>query len=216
MIYEPIYEINPPMCRSRVLSVKVKGAECMLHADMPTTVAITGTPGTGKTTLASIMGSAGWATVDLTELARASGAVVGRDVDRQTDEVDVDLLHGTVGRLRETTPPNGRLLMVGHLAHLMPCDLVVVLRCSPPVLQKRLEARGWPPAKVRENVEAEGVGVILVEAMELEPPVPVFELDTTHHPPATTAEQAEAVLSGALAGMEAGWVDWSEEVMDWY
>jgi adenylate kinase len=188
----------------------------MLHTIMSTTVALTGTPGTGKTTLATLMGSAGWSTVDLTGLARTSGCVVGRDEERQTDEVDLDQLRGAVEGLLSDAAEGTRALLVGHMAHLLPCDVVLVLRCSPSVLEERLETRGWPPAKVRENLEAEGVGVILVEAMELEPPVPVYELDTTHGLPQTTAEQAEAVLAGAMAGMEAGWVDWSEEVMGWY
>jgi adenylate kinase len=180
------------------------------------TVALTGTPGTGKSTLATLMGSGGWRVQELTELARKTGAVVGRDVDRQTDEVDVDLLQDAVVEEQRDGGDDQRLLLVGHMSHLMPCEAIVVLRCSPAVLEERLRTREWPQSKVKENMEAEAVGVVLVEAMEREPPVPVYELDTTHGPPEVTAERIEAVISGAVAGMEGGWVDWSEEVMGWY
>lgn len=182
---------------------------------MPTTAALSGTPGTGKSAIASLLAGEGWTVVELNDLARSSGSVVGRDEERGTDEVDVDLLHrAVVEHLRRG--PTGRVLLVGHLAHLMPCDLVVVLRTSPSVLKARLEARGWAPSKVAENVEAEAVGVVLVEAMELDDPVPVYEVDTSKDPPGETARLVAATLEGSAAGMEAGWVDWSEEVLGWY
>ncbi|NIP35096.1 MAG: hypothetical protein GWN12_09110 [Thermoplasmata archaeon] len=105
---------------------------------------------------------------------------------------------------------------MGHMAHLMPCDIVVVLRTSPRVLRERLESRGWPPEKVQENVEAEAVGVVLVESMELEHPLPVYEVDTSRATVAESARLVAATIEGASEGMEAGWVDWSEEVMGWY
>ena len=64
---------------------------------MPRIVGITGTPGTGKDTIALVLGDRGWTIIDLTELARSSGAVVGRDEDRGTDEVEVELLRRAVG-----------------------------------------------------------------------------------------------------------------------
>ncbi|GAF93622.1 unnamed protein product, partial [marine sediment metagenome] len=113
-------------------------------------------------------------------------------------------------------PTIGNILLVSHLSHLMHCDTVIVLRTSPRILRQRLEARGWPESKVRENVEAEAVGVILVEAMELEPAVPVLEVDTTSEGPDHTAIRIANALDGAGDDLEAGHVDWSEEVMGWY
>jgi adenylate kinase len=179
-------------------------------------VGLTGTPGTGKDTVAEAMADGGWNILDLTQLARSAGCVVGRDERRGTDEVDEGLLRDAVDAHVSTGPTGDRVLLVGHMAHLMPCDRIVVLRCSPSVLRGRLEARDWPEAKVMENLEAEAVGVILVESMEVEPPVPVFEVDTTSETPGETADRVMGVLDGDLTGMEAGWVDWSEEVMGWY
>ncbi len=183
---------------------------------MTRVVGLTGTPGTGKSSLAKHLEGAGWHTVELTDLAKRAGAVVGRDEDRQTDEVDVDLLREAVVDELGRTPPGRDALLVSHMAHLMPCDQVVVLRTSPRVLRERLEARQWPDAKVSENVEAEAVGVILVEAMELEPPVPVLEMDTSVETPEEAAGRLVRALDGEAHGLEAGHVDWSEEVMGWY
>jgi len=182
---------------------------------MPRTAALTGTPGTGKSAIARILSGEGWTVIELRDLAHEAGAVVGRDEDRQTDEVDVDILEEAL--MRELDRMEGKkVLLVGHLSHHMPCDNVMVLRTSPAVLRERLEGRGWPPAKVDENVEAEAVGVVLVESMEREEPVPVYEVDTSKGTVEACARLVAATLEGAGEGMEAGWVDWSEEVMGWY
>jgi adenylate kinase len=182
---------------------------------MPTTAALSGTPGTGKTAIASALSDMGWHVIELGDLARSSGAVVGRDEARATDEVDLDLLEKALKGAMEGVEAN-KVLLVGHYAHLMPCDAIVVLRTSPTVLRERLVGRGWPPAKVEENVEAEAVGVVLVESMERGHAVPVYEVDTSRDGPEESARLTAATLEGAGKGMEAGWVDWSEEVMGWY
>ncbi len=46
----------------------------------------------------------------------------------------------------------------GHLSHLLPVDAVIVLRCHPDVLRKRLAERGYPPEKIQANVEIELLG----------------------------------------------------------
>ena len=197
-------------------AIKVKAVEVICRTYMSRVVSLTGTPGTGKTTVAGHLAGIGWQTIELTELARREGAVVGRDETRQTDEVDVDLLSDAVAKEVRALPAVGNILLVSHLSHLMTCDQVVVLRTSPRILRQRLEERGWPESKVRENLEAEAVGVILVEAMELEPAVPVLEADTTSEGPDVTANRIANALDGGGADLEAGRVDWSEEVMEWY
>ena len=94
---------------------------------MPKTAALTGTPGTGKSAIASILSGNGWTGIELSDLAQGSGAVVGRDEERQTDEVDVDLLEKALTE-RQPVIEGQQVLLVGHLAHHMPCDDVVVLR----------------------------------------------------------------------------------------
>ena len=82
------------------------------------------------------------------------------------------------------------------------------------MLRQRLEARGWGPEKVRENVEAEAIDVILQEAVTNLPFV--YEVDTTDLTPEATADAILAVLQGKTKGHEPGSVDWTSEVLSWY
>ncbi len=171
-------------------------------------VAVTGTPGTGKTSACDVLSRRGYAIVDLDDLARQGGFIVGRDAARGSDEVDVDALRDSL------RVPAKIAFLRSHYAHRMAVDLAVVLRCSPPVLRKRLEARGWPVAKVKENVEAEAIDVITQEAADLLPAV--YEVDTTSRTPAQTADEILGILRGRTEGHEPGSVDWSDEVLSWY
>jgi adenylate kinase len=170
-------------------------------------IAVTGTPGTGKTSACEVLSRRGYAVVDLDEVARREGCIVGRDEPRGSDEVDVDLLQE---RLRV---PAKVAFLKSHYSHLMATNLVIVLRCRPSVLRARLEARGWPPEKVRENVEAEAIDVITQEAAGRSPLV--FEVDTTTGTPEETADAVLGILQGRTRGHKAGSVDWSEEVLSW-
>src|SRR3989304_58416 len=100
-----------------------------------------------------------------------------------------------------------------HYSHRMGVNLVIVLRCRPSALRKRLEARGWPSEKVRENVEAEAIDVILQEAVARHPFV--YEIDTSERTPADSAAAVLAILQGKTEGHEPGGVDWSEEGLSW-
>ena len=171
-------------------------------------VAITGTPGTGKSTTCSVLSSRGYVVIDLDDLARREGLVVGRDPVRGTDEVDVDAL-----RERIRVPAKVAFLK-SHYSHLMDVNLALVLRCRPSVLRARLEARGWPVEKVRENVEAEAIDVITQEAVGRLPFV--YEVETTDLTVERAADAVLAILQGKTEGHEPGSVDWSSEVLSWY
>ena len=171
-------------------------------------VAITGTPGTGKASAGAVLARRGYAVVNLDEVARKEGLIVGRDEARGSDEVDVDELRN---RLQV---PAKIAFLESHYSHQMDVNVAVVLRCKPSVLRARLEGRGWPPEKVRENVEAEAIDVILQEAVERL--AFVFEVDTTDATVEGTAEAILAILQGKTQGHEPGSVDWSAEVLSWY
>src|SRR5207253_8080930 len=142
-------------------------------------VALTGTPGTGKSSVGVALERRGYVVIDLDELARREGLIVGRDEARQTDEIDVDALR------RSVRVPAKIAFLKGHYSHLMDVNLAIVLRCRPSVLRKRLQERGWPDSKIQENVEAEAIDSILQEAvarLDL-----VYEIDTTERTSESTA-----------------------------
>ena len=173
-------------------------------------MALTGTPGTGKTAIAGELARLGWECLCLRSLIEAEGLGTDHDQERDTTNVEVEAL-ARAAAVWLARKRGLRVVIEGHLAHeLGLAVLVVVLRCDPFELARRLEGRQYPPAKVRENCEAEALDVILVESLEAargeEKPgreavgatekVKVAELDTTGLEPATAAGTMEAWVEG--------------------
>jgi Predicted nucleotide kinase (related to CMP and AMP kinases) len=102
---------------------------------------ITGTPGTGKTSIAAELERRGHTVVRLADTVRPY--IIEEDCARQTLVVDVDLW------AEEFEPIDG--IVEGHLAHLLPCDRVVVLRCRPDVLPSVLAPGTIPPRRSRRT-----------------------------------------------------------------
>ncbi|MBN1677949.1 MAG: adenylate kinase family protein [Candidatus Thermoplasmatota archaeon] len=169
-------------------------------------IAVTGTPGVGKTSACSRV--KGVRVVHVNELVDELGLASGYDRKRKTKEVDIVKLAKAVAALGDS------ILLEGHLSHLLKPDLAIVLRCSPRVLERRLRKKHWPSQKVRENVEAEAVDVVLIEAIENVPEV--CEIDTTKMKPAQVARAIESILAGERQKYRVGNVDWSEEVLSWF
>jgi len=169
-------------------------------------VAVTGTPGVGKTSTCSKVRRV--RVVHVNELVDELGLVSGYDRRRRAKEVDVGKLAKAVCALE------GDVLLEGHLSHLLKPDIAIVLRCSPKVLERRLRRKGWPDEKVRENVEAEAVDVVLIEAIENVPDV--CEVDTTDMKPSEVTEAIERIIAGEREKYRVGNVDWSEEVLSWF
>jgi adenylate kinase len=151
-------------------------------------VAVTGTPGTGKTTATDLVESA-LQVVHLNAVIESEGFETGTDPERGSVVADMDAL-GTWLDDRENT------LVESHLAHHFPADRVVVLRCHPETLSERLTERGEHEGKARENAEAEALDVVLAEAVERHGPDKVYEIDTTDRDPDAVAAEIEAVVAG--------------------
>lgn len=170
-------------------------------------VAISGTPGTGKSSVACELSARDHRVIELGDLCSERGLLREMDEGRGSFEVDIGELDDVVGGLA------GELILVGHLSHLLTVDMIILLRCSPSILRGRLTARGWPERKVRENMEAEACDVILIESFDHPA---VFEIDTTLLSPGQTADAVEGILRGETGKYALGNIDWSEEVMDWF
>ncbi len=127
-------------------------------------IALTGTPGTGKTTVASKMERE---VIDLKNYMREKG------IGNQGDELEVD-----IEELKQNfSTGKENVVIEGHLSHHLDVDLCVVLRCHPDELENRLSTRDYSEKKVEHNLEAEALDVILQEAVrECDR---VIEIDTT-------------------------------------
>lgn len=172
-------------------------------------VAISGTPGTGKTAVCERLRRDGYTVVDLNELAYDTNSVLGVDPERDVDIVDTDTLKQKVRELK-----NGLVFLDGHFSHLMDVDVSIVLRCNPDELRKRLEAKDWKENKIMENVEAEAVDAITFESMEVNGRT--FEIDTTNRNADQTADAVIRIVNGETDGFRVGQIDWSGVILDWY
>jgi len=163
-------------------------------------IAVTGTPGVGKTTIAKLLSERlGYEYVDLKEFAVSNG--LGEPIG---GEIAID-----VERLPEVARAklSGKKAVVdGHLSHFIPADVVIVLRTDPRVLAKRLESRGYSRGKIADNVEAELIDLILVEALERAERV--VEVDTTGKTPGDVVDEILHFLHTGTK-KRVGVVDWT-------
>jgi len=173
-------------------------------------IAITGTPGSGKTAIASYLREKGENVIDLNKFIDEKGLKERFDRKRDTYNVDVNRLNTS---LKEIVPETGNVFLEGHLSHFLDCDAIIVVRCNPTVLHERLRRRNYAPQKIIENVQAEALDVILCESTDSE--AQVFEIDNT----SCTLEQAVSMISDIISGRTTGYgpgsVDWTEEMEKW-
>ena len=119
-------------------------------------IAITGTPGVGKTALAKKLGTAlGFKVLNEKEFAIGKG--IGK-FDAEENELVVPL--GKLEReLNRTLAKEQDIIIEGHLLCEIKTDVdaMVLITCEPERLAARLEARGYSEVKVQDNVFCEGI-----------------------------------------------------------
>ena len=192
-------------------------------------VAITGTPGVGKTSVCSHLRELGFQVIDINKLV-SEGFHKGFDNKRKCFVADLRKLRRHVKRIHKSAAKEKQdnrrkhiLLLDSHISHLLHPDVAIVLRANPLELAERLRRKGFEERKIKENVQAETLDVILVEAVER--CKFVYEIDTTGKSVEAVAECVREILSALrenteerrkemLAKYEVGGVDWSEYVED--
>ena len=174
-------------------------------------IAITGTPGVGKTSVSAELRSRGYKVVDMNDHLRKHGLLGERDEGRDTYNVDMEALNDSLEEYREE---EGFVFLDSHLAHECDCSRILVLMCDPHILAKRLEARGYSPEKVRENVQAEVLDVILCEATDSD--IPVNEIDCSRGTASEVADIIERIIKGKADIYRPGNIDWSGEMEEWF
>lgn len=167
-------------------------------------IAVTGTPGTGKTSATDILDGDpdfDFEVIHLNDIIEEQGLYTERDEERDSLVADLDAIQ---------TWLNGRddVLVESHLAHYIDADTVIVLRCHPETLAERLESRGESAPKVSENADSEALDVILSEAVEKHGREAVYELETTDLTPDETAQEIKGIITGDRAP-SAGTVDYT-------
>ena len=129
-------------------------------------ILITGTPGTGKTTMAELLSMAsGLSHLNVSELVLTRKFVSEWDESLDTWVLDEDKL---IDALQDDIQRGGMILDY-HGVDLFPqdwFDLVIVLTTDNSFLYSRLQDRSYSDHKIQENVTAEIMQVILQEATD--------------------------------------------------
>jgi len=177
-------------------------------------IAITGTPGVGKTSVSHVLRNDGFEVVNLFKIAVENGFVVGSDKRRASRIVDVDRLDDYV---KKNYSGKDLVFFEGHLSHFLKCvDRVIILRCHPDELRIRLSDKGWKEEKIKENIESELLDVILCETADVHPWENVFEIDTTNKSVDVVVSSVMAIINNKFRHMKKynmGNIDWSGEIL---
>lgn len=139
-------------------------------------ILVLGTPGTGKTTLCERLQGllTGFSHLSVSETIRTEKLYEEWDDEYNAAIMDDDRVGDRLEEIltRDTHAVTGNI--GGRIVEFHSCDfmdpdwfaLVIILRASTETLYDRLAQRGYPEAKVRENVESEIFGIVLEEAYE--------------------------------------------------
>lgn len=180
-------------------------------------VALTGTPGTGKTSVALLLQKQGYMILRLHEFAREYNCIDGVDTKRNTQLIDVKKLNNCI---KKKFKKDKLIFFEGHFGHLLNAvDKVIILRCHPKKLKKRLLEKKWSTQKINENLHAEILDIILCETIEHHTKDHVFEIDTTHK----TIKDVATIINNLVKKhfiptkkYTIGHIDWSEEILKKY
>ncbi len=160
--------------------------ECHFTGPPPGWWSLTGTPGTGKSTVARSLPP----DVLALELRDLANGRFGQVPARGPAEVDFRALGAW---MRRHVPPNP-VVLAGYLSHRLPVERAIVLRCHPIELAERLRSRTTSRRDLRENVQCEALDTLAGEARARTSQV--WEFDTTHASPRAVAGRIRGLIEG--------------------
>ncbi|KAF5751526.1 adenylate kinase isoenzyme 6 [Tripterygium wilfordii] len=132
-------------------------------------ILVTGTPGTGKTTMSSALAEASQLRhINIGELVKEKNLHDGWDEQFECHVINEDLVCDELEDMME----EGGTIVDYHGCDFFPerwFDCVVVLQTDNTVLYDRLSKRGYSGLKLSNNIESEIFGVLLEEAKESYP-----------------------------------------------
>lgn len=146
--------------------------------------------------------------VELSEVVLREGLYVGYDEKTLSYVIDEARVREYV---RSLATKGGVVIVVGHYSEIVDDDILeklFVIRLNPLELLERLRRRGWPPAKVLDNVEAELLGVCTANALAEHSHSKVCEVDASGKEPEEVSREIIEILQGIRECRV--FVDWLE------
>jgi len=184
---------------------------------------VTGTPGTGKTTVSRALAKAIHARyVGPAELLKHGDIKLKYDRKRRTRIVSPRTLRNAVASQAKRV--NLGLVIDSHIIFELPSSMRIerafVLRCRPDSLEERLKHKHWMRQKIRENSQAEILDICLWDAIDNYGSKKVSEIDTTEMRPIEVVKLALRQLNRRRARTQHK-VDWlstleNEGKLDYY
>ena len=165
-------------------------------------ITITGTPGTGKTTVSNILSQKlGIPVYHLSEIVKEK--ILYSEYDRKRESFIVD-----IEKLREFFSNKENFIAEGLVAHFIPSNVLIILRANPETIRKRLKKRNYNKSKIEENVEAEKFAICATDALEEKSSERVLQINTTNRSP---EEVVDLIIKGIRGEEIFEDVDWLED-----
>lgn len=131
-------------------------------------ICVTGTPCTGKTTLAKKLAKEKDSVyIDVNKIIKEHKLSEGFDKKRNCEIIDTEKLNKIL--IEKIKSSKKQLIIDSHLSHHLPKEYVdrcVVCKCDLQELKKRLQKRKYSKEKIEENLQAEILDVCLNETKE--------------------------------------------------
>jgi adenylate kinase len=130
-------------------------------------IAITGTPGTGKSTLAKLLKAKGFFVLSDKDFYKKlrKDLVIYYDKKLETNIIDIERWDKLVKKMKKKLI-NQVIFIESHMSHLLEVDFVIVLERDLKELRKEYEKRKYNQQKIKDNLEAEIFKVCYFESIE--------------------------------------------------
>lgn len=133
---------------------------------------VTGTPGTGKTTVAKKYAEKNKAVyINVNEVIRKEKIAKSHDKKRYAKIIDIKRLNTILIKIiKEARKKRVSLVIDSHLSHYLPAkyvDLCIVAKTTLKKLKARLQKRWYSKEKIRENMDCEIFDICFMEAKEM-------------------------------------------------